>query len=186
MLPPNPIEQGYRSSAPCLAVSGTNETNLKSNSNCIGIDITHPTFLPPFPSPWFCFPGFSTTVCCPRYYEGSESCNPSPRAAGLPTYCVLPSRRSTSNHVTHPHIALSATTACTVIFRLRPNVGGSPVHPAESSSLSCGPTVRLRLLPTPPHDDAVTFSYGAVACSDMDLHHADKTPSWAHYETASR
>ncbi len=33
----------------CLLFSrfGTNEAKL--NSNCIGIDISHPTFLPPFP-----------------------------------------------------------------------------------------------------------------------------------------
>jgi hypothetical protein len=105
---------------------------------------------------------------------------PSPGVAGLPTYCDLPSCRSTSNHVMSPLIALSTTTASMVIFRLHPKVGGSPAHPAESSSLSCGPTVRFRLLPTPPHDDAVTFSYGAVAYSGMDLHHANKSPSWAH------
>jgi hypothetical protein len=111
---------------------------------------------------------------------------PSPGVAGLPTYCDLPSCRSTSNHVMCPLIALSTTTASMVIFRLHPKVGGSPAHPAESSSLSCGPTVRFRLLPTPPHDDAVTFSYGAVAYSGMDLHHANKSPSWAHNETATR
>ena len=82
------------------------------------------------------------------------------------------------------HIALSATAACTMISRLHPNVGGSPTHPAESSSLSCGPAVRFRLLPTPPHGDAVAFSYGTVAYTDTDSHHADKSPSWAHDETA--
>jgi len=79
-----------------------------------------------------------------------------------------------------PHIALTATSACAVISRLHPTVGGSPTHPAESSSSTCGPTVHLRLLPTPPHGDAVTFGYGAVAYSDTDLHRADSTPSWAH------
>jgi len=85
-----------------------------------------------------------------------------------------------------PYIALAATTACTVLSRLHPNVGGSPTHPAESSSLSCGPAVRFRLLPTPPHGDAVAFSYGVVAYTDRDFHPADKSPSWAHDETASR
>jgi len=33
------------------------------------------------------------------------------------------------------------------------------------------------LLPTPPHDDAVTFSYEAATDFGMDLHHADKAPS---------
>ena len=51
---------------------------------------------------------------------------------------------------------------------------------AESSSSSYGPTVRLRLLPTPPRGDAVTFDYGVVAPSDTDLHRANLTPSRAH------
>jgi hypothetical protein len=52
--------------------------------------------------------------------------------------------------------------------------------PAESSSFTYGPTVRLRLLPTPLRADAVTFSYGAVAYSDTDFHRANVAPSRAH------
>ena len=52
--------------------------------------------------------------------------------------------------------------------------------PAESSSFTYGPTVRLRLLPTLPRADAVTFGYGAVAYSDTDFHRADVAPSRAH------
>src|SRR5687768_891568 len=36
---------------------------------------------------------------------------------------------------------------------------GSPVHEAESSSSACGPVSHLRLLPTPPHGDAVTLGF---------------------------
>jgi hypothetical protein len=169
---------GPQASTSCLAVSGTEEASSNLNSICICIDISHPTFLPPFPRPGFATQDFR--LFNHRYYEGSESYNPSPRAAGLPTYCDLPSCRSTSNHVMCLLIALSTTTSSTVIFRLHPKVGGSPAHPAESSSLSCGPTVRIRLLPTLPHDNAVTFCYGAVAYFGMDLHHADKSPLWAH------
>src|ERR1700722_7613600 len=43
---------------------------------------------------------------------------------------------------------------------LRHYLAGSPRSQAESSSSeSYGPAVRLRLLPPPPHGDAVTFSY---------------------------
>jgi hypothetical protein len=42
---------GLQASASCLVVFGTNEAKL--NSNCIGIDISHPAFLPPFPRPGF-------------------------------------------------------------------------------------------------------------------------------------
>lgn len=158
LLPPIPFN---RTAGFCLLFSrfGTNKAKL----NCIGIDISYPTFLPSFPHPGFANQSFPATFCYLRYYEGSDSCNPSPGLAGLPIYCDLPSCRSTSNHVMCPYIAFTATAACTMIFRLHPNVGGSPAHPAESSSSSCGPTVRFRLLPTPPHGDAVAFSYGTVA-----------------------
>ena len=56
-----------------------------------------------------------------------------------------------------------------VIFRLRHAIGGSPLHPAESGSLSYGLPVRFRLLPTPPHGDAVTFCFGAMAYSGRGL-----------------
>ena len=67
-----------------------------------------------------------------------------------------------------------------VCFRLRHLCAGSSRHPAESRSSSCGPRFRFRLLPTSPRGDAVTFRYGAVASSGMDLHHADLTPLWTH------
>src|SRR5690606_24068316 len=50
----------------------------------------------------------------------------------------------------------------------------------ESGSLSYGPPVRLRLLSTSPHGDAVTFDYEVMACLDADLHRADVMPSRAH------
>ena len=52
-----------------------------------------------------------------RYYEGSDSCRPSPRAAGLPAYLATSSRRSASNHVVHPGIALHAITSVPGEFR---------------------------------------------------------------------
>ena len=112
-----------------------------------------------------------------QYYEGSDSWTPSPRCTGLPTSVALPSDRSASNHAMHPTIALSTTPAWPMGFRL---VEGSPSQTAGSRSLSCRPIFDLQLLPTPPHDDAVTFGYGAVAFSDTDFHRADKAPSWAH------
>ncbi|MFY9259740.1 MAG: hypothetical protein WAO71_04445, partial [Gallionella sp.] len=59
-------------------------------------------------------------------------------------------------------------------------LAGSPSCPAESSSLYYGLPVRLRLLSTPPRDDAVIFSYGVLAYSDTDFHHAVCAPSQAH------
>ncbi len=44
-----------------------------------------------------------------RYYDGSDSCCPSPRAAGLPACLATPSWHSASNHVVCSGIALHAT-----------------------------------------------------------------------------
>jgi hypothetical protein len=141
-----------------------------------------------------CPPGFSWTgvsaasalgrpVANFHYYEGSDSCQRSPPPAGLPAYLASPSCRSTPNHVMPPVDRFTRRTpASTVSFRLRHLPAGSPRHPAETGSLSCGPTVRLRLLPAPPRDDAVTFGYGASAYSDTDSHCTDEAPSRAHWE----
>jgi hypothetical protein len=118
-----------------------------------------------------------------HYYVGSDSCRYSPAPTGLPAYCASPSCRSTPNHVMPPVDRFSRQVpASTVSFRLRHLPAGSPRHPAETGSSSCRPTIRLRLLPTPPRDDAVTLGYGASAYSDTDLHRADETPSRAHWE----
>ncbi|HXH50598.1 MAG TPA: hypothetical protein VNM47_14755 [Terriglobia bacterium] len=112
-----------------------------------------------------------------------ETLTPAPLttpSAGLPAYCTTPSRRSVSNHAVRSDIALSTTSAYRTPSGLRPGIAGSPPHNAESSSSTYGPTIRLRLLPTPLRADAVTFGYGAVAYSGMDFHHADVAPSRAH------
>jgi len=105
---------------------------------------------------------------------------------GLAACFVLPSRRSVLNHVVRHTIALSATPAWCVVSRLRHFSAGSPQYPAETGSLTYGPTVRLRLLPTSPRDDAVTFGYGAVANSDRDFHPADRTTSRSYTKPLTR
>src|SRR5690606_28993697 len=79
-----------------------------------------------------------------------------------------------------PHIALAAIPAYAVCSRLRLGSADSPQHSAESGSLSYGPPVRLRLLSTLPHGNAVTFDYEVMACLDADFHRADEMPSRAH------
>ena len=49
-----------------------------------------------------------SSLAAQRYYDGSDSCCPSPRVAGLPAYLTTSSRRCASNHVVHPGIALHA------------------------------------------------------------------------------
>src|SRR5215218_1445453 len=53
----------------------------------------------------------------------------------------------------------SARWASLIGSGLRHCSAGSPGHGAESSSSSYGPVSHLRLLPTPPHGGAVTFSF---------------------------
>ncbi len=65
-------------------------------------------------------------------------------------------------------------------FRLRRTLAGSSLRTAETGSLYYRPTIRFRLLPTPPHDDAVTFGYQAVVYLDTDFHRADVMPSRAY------
>lgn len=55
-----------------------------------------------------------------RYYDGSDSCQASPRPAGLLAYLAHTSQRSASNHKGDPDIALHAISAYPVCFRLRP------------------------------------------------------------------
>ena len=100
--------------------------------------------------------------------------------AGLPAYFATPSCRSVSNHVDCLIIAYHHASV-TSEFRTSPLESqarrSSPPNRVRSSY---GPTVRLRLLPTPLTGDAVTFGYGVVASSDTDFHRADVAPSRAH------
>jgi len=88
-------------------------------------------------------------------------------------HTTQPSTHSVSNHLTRTIIAfpLPAQRDGPSGFRtdgsaladsgsgLRLYLGSSSLRPAESSSSSYGLHVRLRLLPTPPHGDAVSFGY---------------------------
>jgi len=44
-------------------------------------------------------------------------------------------------------------------LQLRHGIEGSLHYETETDSLYCGLYIRLRLLPTPPHDDAVALRY---------------------------
>lgn len=80
----------------------------------------------------------------------------------------------------HLIIVLFAISTWSVCFKLHHGSAGSLQQNTESSSSSYGLIFHLQLLPTPPHSDAVTFSYGVMACSDTDFHRVDKAPSQAH------
>ena len=95
----------------------------------------------------------------PRYHEGSDSCPRHLAGQVSPAYLAAPSQRSVLNHVVRPG-SLYPPTQRSRSFRLRHH------EPARHASrrirfVSYGPPVRLGLLSTPSHDDAVTFGYGA-------------------------
>ena len=116
-------------------------------------------FLPPFPRSGFASRPFHRSLRH-QYYEGCDSCRRH-QPAGLSAYSALPSRHSGLNHASCPPVALSVASALAVVSRLRHERAGSPQTYAESGSSSSGLPVHLRLLPTPPRGDAVTFDCGA-------------------------
>ena len=97
--------------------------------------------------------------CRVRYYWDSDSCPCSLHRQVSPfTSCYLPIVPSSTTWYATASL-YPPSSACCVISRLRHFSASSPPYPAETGSSSYGPTVRLRLLPTPPRDDAVTFSF---------------------------
>ena len=116
------------------------------------------TFLPPVPRRRFAssaFRGFWPL----RYHEGSDSCTAhlpcrSPR---LPRHTFLSFRlqpRGLPEHRLPPRQRVQRFSDFALESQARRSSS------AESSSLSYGPTFRLRLLSTSLHSDAVTFDFG--------------------------
>ena len=110
---------------------------------------SHPsTFLPPVPRRSFALCA-SRGSSPPRYHEGSDSCSAHlrRRSPRLPRHTFLSFRlqpRGLPGHRFPPRQRDQRVSG----FAL--GVAGSPQLPAESSSFAYGPTVRLRLLSTPP------------------------------------
>ena len=92
---------------------------------------------------------------------------PGRRSPRLPRFTST--GRSIPNHGVRQALVSLATPTGPMGFRLRPLLAGSPRSTAESGSCTYGPPVRLRLLPTPPRGDAVTFGYRVVAFSGILL-----------------
>ena len=136
------------------------------------------TFLPPVPRR--CFASSASRGSSPlRYHEGSDSCTAHlrRRSPRLPRHTFLSFRlqpRGLPGHRLPPRQRDQRVSDFALESQARRS---SPPNRVRSSY---GPTVRLRLLSTPLHSDAVTLGYGAVAYSDTDFHRADVAPSRAH------
>jgi hypothetical protein len=166
-----------RVSALCVVPSDTSSAWL---SLCLFHCATHvSTFLPPVPRRSFAFCASRSS----RRFGTMKALTPAPlttHSAGLPAYCATPSCRSVSNHVGLPDHRLPPRQRDQRVSDFALSEQARRSTPAESSSFSYGPTVRLRLLPTPLRADAVTFGYGVVASSNTDFHRANMAPSRAH------
>src|SRR3954468_3404140 len=160
-----------RASAPCLALTGT-----AGAVSCLS---------PSIPLPPSCPPSLGTVLLsvlpvAHRHCSTMRALTPAAprqRDRSLRSIC-LPSAHPTPNHVVRPNVTyLSPRTFGRSLSgpRLRHLWAGSPQHAAESGSSSCGLSVRLRLLPTPPRGDATIPPLGdAVAfgyiCGDFTWH----------------
>jgi hypothetical protein len=159
--------------APCLTLTGTDGATI-----CSRCGPHASTFLPPFPRCGF---ASRTSRRLPRFGT-METLTPAQltHRAGLPAYFATPSCRSVSNHVGLPDHRFPPRQRDQRVSDFAMNEQARRSTPADSSSLSYGPTIRLGLLSTSLHSDAVTSGYGVVAYSDTDFHRADVAPSRAH------
>ena len=132
------------------------------------------TFLPTFPRPGLCCPGLWPLRSSLGTTRALTPAHRHLRRTGLPACLVHPSWRSTSNHsgrfasrFVHHASACNVFQASPLRCRLATVPQPNRVrHPADRQ-------FALRLLPTPPHSDAVAFGFGALAYPDRDFHPAE-------------
>ena len=122
-----------------------------------------------------------------RYYGCSDSCAPLQQRTGLPA-----SRHATfADHSVPNHPKLFAAAFTRLISATNRPIARSPgfairsqarrVLLAETGSSSYRLVLRLLLLPTPPHDDAVTIGFpGAGVAWGVDSHHSGHVRLRAH------
>ena len=160
------IERSTQSHS-CGRVSPVCLAELHTGTGVASSEVRHnsSTFLRPLAPP--ALPGFFATMGAltpvrPAYHR------PCTGQVSL-VHMARPSLHSVTNHLTRSAIALCMPSQRDGLPGVRtlspPRSGlrrvprGSPLRPAESCSSSYGLQVRLRLLSTPPHGDAVTFGY---------------------------
>ena len=122
----------------------------------------------------------------PCYYGRSDSCPPGSSALSCMNtasvsrqvsllHITQPSMHSVTKHLTRPATASPLPAQRDRLPGLFSRSGlhlesaGSSLRTAESCSSSYGLHVRFRLLPTPPHGDAVTFDYQERASPERGL-----------------
>lgn len=80
------------------------------------------------------------------------------------------------------HDVLSPPTRRRLLTPASPFPSRLATTPGRIGFVSYGPPLRLRLLPTSPHGDAVTFDYGPGCWPDGDSHPTIRAASPAHWE----
>src|SRR4029077_6990713 len=161
-------------SVPCVAFAGTPGT-----AACVIFGLPAANFLPPFPRGGFAARP-SRGVCRSGTMKVLTPVALT-RTTGLSAYSAPPSGRSDPNHASLPMVAFHSRLSASGCSRLRPYPAGSPRVCAVSGSCSFRPTVRLRLLPTPPRGDAVAFGYKVTTRLGGESHPADKASSRTHW-----
>ena len=137
------------------------------------------TFLPPFPRRGFAFHASSPAF---RDFGTMKALTPASvhlarRSLRFIHFAFRTSRPQPRHAPVRRYFRRFRAHSCS---GLRLLLASSPLHSAESGSLSYGLPFRFWLLPTPPRDDAVTFSYIATTYNDTAFHRADKASSRTH------
>ena len=119
-----------------------------------------------------------------RYYWGSDSCRRSPRRQVSPLatchFPIVPSSNTwyAAASLYPPPQRAALLPGFAILVQARRHTPPKQVRYPTDRQFASGYS------PPPPHDDAVTFSYGAVANSDRDFHPASSTPSRAYTKRA--
>src|SRR5919198_2945164 len=143
-------------SAPCVALAGT------ADAVCASVlSFTHPPSCPPSLGTAL----LSVLLAAHRRCSTMRALTPARRShtgqvSSLTPLCLPDIPSPTTSCASN--VAFTVTSAHPIgpsRVQISPTLAGSPTHTAETGSSSYGLSIRLRLLPTPPRGDAVTFSF---------------------------
>ena len=146
----------FRLSAPCVALAGT------AGAVCASIlSFTHPPSCPPSLGTALLSVLLAAHHRCSTMRALTPARRSHARQVSSLTPLCLPDIPSPPTSCAS-NVAFAVTSARPIgpsRVQASPALAGSPTHTAETGSSSYGLSVRLRLLPTPPRGDAVTFSF---------------------------
>jgi hypothetical protein len=165
-----------RASVSRPAPAGTSET-----ASCFILEFAHPTsYLPSLKAVLLPAPSAARLFAVRLwYYEGSDSRSIQRLRRASP---LTPPRLPTIPPPTTQSVrwSLSQSSQRRRLFQASPGGRRLATDTRRIGFVSYGLAVRLQLLPTPPHNDAVAFGCTATTYCDRDLHPANKASSRTH------